>query len=209
MSRQANALISRFNTQKGVTLIIALVMLLVMTSLGVTTMSGSILQERIASNHRQQYIARANAEAALLSAESFLNALPSAGVGEKLTLTDIEGTFGVPAVGLYTTKVVNGFGPVNLFASLTDEANWDNLNSIEVSNIVSVPPAQFSIALQNPGASLPRVIVQYLGCEATADECNTAHDDYDPYFSFRIVAIGWGTDPNAYSVLQAIYVSKQ
>jgi type IV pilus assembly protein PilX len=207
MSRQTNALISRFNTQKGVTLIIALVMLLVMTSLGVTTMSGSVLQERIASNHRQQYIARANAEAALLSAESYLNTLPAGGVGEKLTLSDIEGDFGVVAVGLYTTKVVNGFGPVNLAFDVTNDANWDNLNSIEVSN--TVPPAQFSIALQNPGARLPRVIVQYLGCEGTAEECDATHDDYDPYFSFRIVAIGWGTDINAYSVLQAIYLSKQ
>lgn len=193
---------------KGVILIVALVMLLVMTSLGVTTMSGSVLQERIASNHRQQYMARANAEAALKAAENYLNGLVTRADG-LLSINEINATFGVvdingdPPTGFYTRKVLNGNGPFDTFVNLDQAASWVG-NGIEVSRVVG---DDFYIGLANAGvvANPPKIIIEYLGCE----EPNNCADEDDSYYSFRIVAIGWAEDSNAYSILQAIYLSRQ
>ena len=97
----------------------------------------------------------------------------------------------------------NGNGPFGLFANITDESSWNAANSIDTTAM----PGAFDIALQNV-AIAPRVIIQYLGCESSdVDDCKAATNN--GYFSFRIVAIGWADDANAYSVLQAIYLSKQ
>ena len=195
---------------KGVVLIVALVMLLVMTSLGVTTMSGSVLQERISSNHRQQAIAQANAEAALLSAESFLNSL-SGGADNILMLENIQAGFGgaAPDNGLYVTQVFgDGTGRTNLFATLTDSNSWNN--AADSMDVTATPGNVFDIALQNGnsvGNNPPRAIIQYLGCEVEASNCVAGSST--GVFSFRIVAIGWGEDANAFSVLQGLYLSKQ
>lgn len=154
---------------KGVILIVALVMLLVMTSLGVTTMSGSVLQERIASNHRQQYMARANAEAALKAAENYLNGLVTRADG-LLSINEINATFGAvdgvgdPLIkGLYTRKVLSGNGPFDTFVNLDQAASWVG-NGIEVSRNVG---DDFYIGLTNAGvvANPPKIIIEYLGCE--------------------------------------------
>jgi type IV pilus assembly protein PilX len=198
---------------KGLVLIVALLMLLVMTSLGVTTMSGSVLQERISSNHRQQAIAQANAEAALLSAESFLNSL-SGGADNILMLQDIRDSFGgaaTPANGLYVAlgqEFGNGTERTNLFATLTDSGSWGNdADSMDVTN---TPGNVFDIALQNGNSVVnnpPRAVIQYLGCEVDIADCVAGSST--GVFSFRIVAIGWGEDANAFSVLQGLYLSKQ
>lgn len=65
--------------QQGAALIIALVILLLMTLIGVTAMQTTVLQERMAGNLRDRNIAFQAAEAALRDAERFLQApvLPS------------------------------------------------------------------------------------------------------------------------------------
>lgn len=56
--------------QSGTVLLIALVMLLVMTLLGLSSMRGTALEERMAGNWRDQNIALQAAEAALRAAET-------------------------------------------------------------------------------------------------------------------------------------------
>jgi type IV pilus assembly protein PilX len=194
---------------KGVILIVALVMLLVMTTIGVTTMSGSTLQERMASNYREQAVAQINAEAALLSGEQFLNAL--AGGDGRLTLAEIEAVFGVvdgdanAPQGLYSTKVINAVGPFPLFANVSNAASWTNDNSIDTTATLDPLGGNFDITLQNTVIA-PRIAIEYLGCEAS--ECSSGADP-DLYYAFRIVAIGWASNINTYSVLQGMYLSRQ
>lgn len=57
------------NKQTGSALIISLLMLLVMTMLGITSMSTSTLQEKMAANDRNQKVAFQNAEIALNDSE--------------------------------------------------------------------------------------------------------------------------------------------
>jgi Tfp pilus assembly protein PilX len=80
----------RKQTQQGVILVVSLIMLLAMTVIGVTLITGSTLQERLAGSSRQFTIARMNAEGALREAEETLRAISAAGV---LTLPTIEANF--------------------------------------------------------------------------------------------------------------------
>jgi type IV pilus assembly protein PilX len=58
--------------QKGTVLLVAMIMLLVMTLLGINSMRGTALEERMAGNWRDQNIALQAAEAALRDAERSL-----------------------------------------------------------------------------------------------------------------------------------------
>lgn len=60
--------------QRGAALMIALVMLLVMSMLGLSSMRGTTLEERMAGNWRDQNLAFQAAEAALREGEVFINA---------------------------------------------------------------------------------------------------------------------------------------
>ncbi|CAK0745333.1 type IV pilus assembly protein PilX [Gammaproteobacteria bacterium] len=62
----------KINHQRGVVLILALVILLVMTMIGVSAMQSSTLNEKMAGNMNQRNMAFQAAEAALRAAESFL-----------------------------------------------------------------------------------------------------------------------------------------
>ena len=59
--------------QRGVVLVVSLIVLVVMTGVGITMMSGATLQERMASNNRELTKARLAAESALRQAEARLN----------------------------------------------------------------------------------------------------------------------------------------
>lgn len=65
--------------QRGFALITALIFLLLLTLLGTSSMSGALLQERMAGNLRDRNIAFQSAEAALREGEAFLSqpALPA------------------------------------------------------------------------------------------------------------------------------------
>lgn len=58
--------------QRGMTLIIAMIFLLVLSLLGVTAMQSTVLEERIAGNTRDRDVAFQSAESGLRAGESFL-----------------------------------------------------------------------------------------------------------------------------------------
>ncbi len=60
------------NKQNGSALIISLLMLLVMTLLGITSMSTSTLEEKMAANDRNQKVSFQNAELTQVDAEDFV-----------------------------------------------------------------------------------------------------------------------------------------
>jgi type IV pilus assembly protein PilX len=61
------------STQRGATLMISLMILLVMTLIGITSMGTSNLEEKMAGNDRDQNISFQAAEAALRQAEDYVN----------------------------------------------------------------------------------------------------------------------------------------
>lgn len=58
------------DSQRGVALLVSLIFLLLMTMLGISSMRGTVLEERMAGNWRDQNIALQAAEAALRAAET-------------------------------------------------------------------------------------------------------------------------------------------
>lgn len=64
---------NRLNKQKGVVLIMAMVILFAMTLIGITSMNTTSLEERIASNYRDKQVAFQAAEAALRQGERDAN----------------------------------------------------------------------------------------------------------------------------------------
>ena len=99
------ASISSINTQRGMTLIIALIFLLILTMLGVTAMQSTVVEERIAGNTRDKDTAFQSAEAGLRAGEAYLlanactpgiafTAAPGAGL-----INNVNGTAGTVQYG--------------------------------------------------------------------------------------------------------------
>ncbi|WP_126456349.1 pilus assembly PilX family protein [Sulfuriflexus mobilis] len=61
--------------QQGAVLIISMIILLLLTILGVTSMQGTNLEERMAGNMRDRHVAFESAEAAIADAEAFLDTI--------------------------------------------------------------------------------------------------------------------------------------
>jgi len=70
---------SNIKNQKGAALLIALVLLLVLTFMGVGSMETTTLEEKMASNQKDYYLAFEAAEFALKDAEEMINILFSTG----------------------------------------------------------------------------------------------------------------------------------
>ena len=92
--------------QRGGALITALSILLVMTVLGISAMSTSALQERMAGNARDAEVAFEAAEAALRAAETYLTVTPAA---------TITATFNANTAGYYQAGATEQW---------MTEANW-------------------------------------------------------------------------------------
>jgi len=181
--------------QRGATLIVALVILLVMSLVGLASMSSSTLQSRMAFNKKQKMLS-------LLAAESILK------VGEKYIADEITGS----------VKMKRFNGDSGLFAAARQQdiplplgfadqqfsngdyfysGNWSNANSIEVTALDS------SVSVKKG-----RYFIEYMGSEQK-DQFKVidpaVQKPEQAAYMFRVVAIAWGQDPNIYSVLQSTY----
>lgn len=108
-----NSLIHRKN-QKGATLVMGLMLLLVMTLIGVTAMKTTALEEKMASGLRNKVLAEGGTESALREAESYLWNYFATSNGVAL-VADENATFGV-----YTWEA-----PSALSFRSTKDWTWD------------------------------------------------------------------------------------
>jgi len=181
--------------QKGVTLIVALVVLLVMSVVAIASMSGSTLQARMASNEKQMQIAlhaaEAGSRAALLYLSSNSNApylkFKDASQGLYSNTANSEQFF-------YETISVD-----DNFADYHDPSSWKDSNSVEVSAADLKLPTT---------AKNPRYIIEFVGEQElgrTVKELDDKGARSKPVFHFRIISIGWAQDPQVYSIVQTTY----
>jgi type IV pilus assembly protein PilX len=161
--------------QQGAILIVSMLMLLVMTLIGVTAISTTTLEEKMASNNRQRQLAFQAASSALRDAETWL-------INNITTVAQFEATFNGTPVELYwerqptpgdTLRAV----PMDIY----DGYAWTVGNSQQ-------PALSVVTATQNP----PRYIIEYMGRigEPPLDYNEPDNRNY----AFRVTAIGWGTD---------------
>ncbi len=180
-------------SQRGAVLIIGLLVLLVMTVLGIASISDTMLQERMASNSRQMQVGMESAESALREAEAWL-----------ATQSPVQDTFLVRfatgAVGdlhLYSMVAPPGERePPDAFAA-NNPATWDDTNSIQV-----VTPVK---GVDGDLDNQPRYVVEYLG-RIGPPPLDPNSEDLDlRTHAFRITALGYGADEGARYVLRSHY----
>lgn len=184
-----------YRSQEGATLVIALIILLVMSMIGVSNMQSSTMQERMAANAKQKIVAHNAAETALRVAEAWMDA----NVRNAPQLNQFNGNN-----GLYSASKINSLGisPVSGdIADITDDTDWSN-SGVVLSGANAVTADLVS--------QQPRYVIEYLGrdmgsAQVTPIDLNEEaqnEEREDPHV-FRIVAIGWAKDPNIYTVLES------
>lgn len=167
--------------QSGITLIVGLIMLLLITMIGVNSMQDTTLQERMTMNIRDKNIALQGAESALRAAEASLN---------QVGLSDFNNENGYLSPG--TNEFPNdaaylaGDNPDNAF-------NWDL--GVETSNVdekLSSPPKWVIEGFDKTGCGKAQGSLQ---TTATTGHC---------YF-FRITARSFGLTNSTQAVLQTTF----
>lgn len=184
------------NKQRGAILVVAMVLLLVMSLIGIGSRVNSTLQQKMSVAYQHQGVARIGAEAALRAAEAFM----VANITSTVNLSDFDGN----TLGLYSTYYVpgeiNNVAPAAAaIADTADDGLWDAANSIAVADYDA------------SAANQPRYIIEYVGRDkGTADKKVVDYNDpnlasnSDPHV-FEITAIGWSRDNRIYSVLQSSF----
>ncbi len=132
-----------YHTQNGAVLAVALIFLLVLTILGVSSMKSTVLEEKMAGNMRDQSLAFQAAEAALREGEAFIETLASAGAfkcTEKTTLTNTS----------FPNCTANGqFSTGTIVHEILDQNPWSSTNGYRTVtttiNGVSTAPQYFII----------------------------------------------------------------
>ena len=203
--RQPNTLSYNLRRQQGVILVVSLIMLLVMTLIGVSLSTGSILQERLASNTRQQALARINAESALREAEQRLDALLGGAVNAAPVIANAFNTVGDELrVSINRTNFI--FDPLPNAFDVTNADSW-----VATPGFSAVATAADRISSEGSVQTPPRYMIEYIGLltinrppsiDISVEVSGSA--SLIPHV-FRITAIGYGQNNRIYSVLQSVY----
>ncbi|MCZ6618316.1 MAG: PilX N-terminal domain-containing pilus assembly protein [Gammaproteobacteria bacterium] len=169
-----------YSKQAGVTLIISLVMLLVLTIAGVSAVQTTSIEERMARNTHDRLIAFQAAESALREGERFLQN----NVNSTALFTDGG------ANGLWTTAPFNA------------QERWKgNIWGAGSPQSVEVSAAVLGVAQQ------PRFIVEWLATVQREENPSLLGSSYSAVFDrievFRVTARGVGGSPNARVMLQS------
>lgn len=186
-----------FKKQQGAALAICLIILLIMTIVGVNSMSGLVLEERMAGNNRQYMIASEQAEAAIRAGENWV----AVNVSNPTThIAQFDGTN-----GLYS-RVAPAVLPFDIF----DTSAWAG-NSQPVTTLSNVDP----LGVKGQGDLVgrdPAFIVEYFGRASAPDESGKiGGKKLDPndttqsqkYHVFRVTGAGWGEDGTTHFLAQS------
>lgn len=172
--------------QKGSVLILSLIILVVLTIIGVSSMNSTSLQEKMAGNFRDREIAFQSAEMALAFAEDYVNDnINSANLGN--------------ASGLYESG--NGPSANNAFTGNGNSISdwWSGTNSIVLSTTIDEVRTQ------------PRFTIEAreeVGSEDGTDINITSYGESTGgglITSFRVTARGTGKSDNTVVILQSNY----
>lgn len=189
--------LKQIKTQGGATLVVALIILLVMTLIGVSSIKSSTLQERMAGNARQKAIAKNAALVALKEGENLL-AATIVNPPKVPNLNPFNGSG-----SLYSVVIRPGpqaAAPVTF--DVKDAAAWANNGT--ASSAVST-----SLVSQQP-----KYIIEYMGkVNPPSEKPVTSLDNEEKdrkekiAYAFRVTAIGWGRDANITTVLESTFVT--
>jgi len=195
-----------YSKQRGAALLMAMLFLVIITLIGVTSMVGTALEERMARNSRETNIAFQAAEAALRDAETDLNntgAVPRVPAITTADFTMAAGTCSNTGECKPGTAACPGGPPQVWDASCTaglPSQLEDTTKSVRYGTYTNSPFFPISaqnteglagtVTLPSMGVSKqPRYVVEYLG-------------GVTPNETYRITAIGYGPTPTTKVILQ-------
>ncbi len=157
--------------QRGVVLVIALIVLMALSLIGLITLQSSAVQERISSNMRQMSIAMQTADSALREAEAVIAAQ------DMSNLTT-----------LYTTSCTNGLCTTGAAPDPFDSSTWTGSKSQQVTQSYLAPIVA------------PRYYIEYMGSYSLGSGSSVMSSSYGDTSAvgsstaniFRVVARGTG-----------------
>ncbi len=181
LARQSMALRAQ-TRQHGVALFIALVVLLIITLVGVSSLQSTRIEERMAANSLDRDTAFQAAEAALAAGETGIEALPVA----------FEATFTANTGGYYE--------PV----AATDTPRWEEVDWLGDSDLPEADADLGDVVEQ------PKFIVEYvarveLEDEASANLGQRGELEGEQVDMFRVSSYGRGRSPETRVLLQSTY----
>jgi type IV pilus assembly protein PilX len=145
--------------QRGVALVVSLILLVIALLIGLASSRSTLLQERMASNMYDRSLAFQRAESGLRAAE--------AAITNNWKITDLQGVDCSPTVALCTNVPTSAFTETN--------ANWVAVGSVYDVNDAKTPDTpQYTVQLMGTGNS-----ENNLGLNANADY-NNYGNSYPP-----------------------------
>lgn len=180
MVRHAGAYPPNIASQKGVVLIVALVILMAMTIISISSMSTSTLEEKMSSNLKDREIAFQAAEAGLRRGESLVQA-------------------GIDS-GNFTTSCTDGYCQHDLHAGKTYPEYWTDA-TLDVWN-----DSNKHIQSNLSGSGILggyKIIIEYMGGQIQDFSAGPQPNDPTVY---RITALGTGLSTNSRVMLQSTYI---
>lgn len=162
-------------SQRGAALVTSLVILLILTILGVTAMSGSSLQEMMAGNFRDHILSFQATESALRDGETQV---------EGWTVQPVYDDLG--SNGVFTPDL---FGPFENTAF--DDVVWANGTPYSVAGVL-------------PVSQDPRYIIEEVGFSGSSADYRDEVRRAGVVF-YRITARGFGSSNNSVTLLQSTY----
>lgn len=189
-------MLSKFKQQQGVTLVISMVLLLVVTLLGITIMNVSTVQEKMAAGTRDKDLAFQAAEMAIRKAEL---AIETSIFGTE-SFTD-SCTDGLCSALTASSAVLRWNNPD--FCG-TDQDIWQ-CNKSAVVDLSGLPGDTFS--------KNPRYFIEPVQRLSEDDELMLTNigdgNVYDSVLVYRITAIGYGGSSDSKVILQTTYGKQQ
>lgn len=190
---------ARPHSQRGVALVVALLILLVLSLLAVASVDKVRISERIAGNQRDMNSAFQAAEAALLEGERWVENPPGGIVLiPPVPVTNCVG--GACATAVWDT-VRNGNANDSLLWESGAQEAWRDIDWAAKGRQHSVDGGGAGIDGANmPGlAANPRYFIEYLGITGAGTVADPT------IFYFRITARAVGVTPNSVVILQSIF----
>jgi type IV pilus assembly protein PilX len=194
------------SSQRGAVLIVTLLFLVILTMLGVTAMSGTTMEERMAGNARDGSIALQAAEAALRDARRDINNIQVVGGGRGIPLH--ASMFGDSTSAAETCNgdkpglCLPARNPDGTEYSKTPASNMPSVPKHNMKAAPSVAYGAFTGATAIGGLpTQPRYVIEVF--------CLQQHgESLDRYCNFyRITAVGYGRNPNTTVRLQETFLS--
>jgi type IV pilus assembly protein PilX len=189
--------------QEGAILVIALLFLVLLTIIGISSISSVTLEEKMAGNLREQAIAFNAAESALRDAEVDLESTIGGTCVPGVSVTGCLGERDPITVATFTTNCSGAFTggicrqpatPTNSWQTDIVSGTWDWTHADK-----TVGYGTYTGVIPLTGVSRqPRYVIEYL---QEKDDTTTS----PPTRYLRISARGWGTSDSSTVTLQTIY----